>query len=1308
MIKKDQICLYCGADLTPNLTCRNVKCDSYTFSQGNRVILFQNPDYGTGFIDNILDFKTPYEFCSDDEEVEEINEGRNDLDPITPLFYEKPIYRVKFKLYFEQIVPAEDLRHEIFDVDSEVRTRYGNATIKKINILKKKKEISYDVIFEDQTLRNLKENEILELVLDPVQSLKLYKLSRTPVLFLLNILGKIFHNTYSSNTIKFITNSRLSLMPHQVFVAHELIMKFLPRYILADEVGLGKTIETGIFIKEMISRGIFKKILIVVPANLIDQWIFEFKNKFSIDLEKFDSKFAKNLDRCDHPNVFFRKDKQKNYPFLITSLQLARFMKYRKILTSIYWDVVVFDEAHHLRRHISNTGKYIPTLSFTLAKKLSEKARTILLLTATPIQLYSIDLFNLLSIIRPDVFTNFMDFEEERKKIPVIKMLIRNLRNFQNLNMYQKENIIDLIHNILRTPSMLNKSIGTFYDSIIEQTEKLEKNTSDLSNKVQEQNNIEQLNLTEQKEQKQPDDDKKIHFKNISPDNKTHLKELIETSLAKEFGGKVLSYSKIKKLVFSFIGRQKIIDILRDDHFLSHFMFRNRKRVVFPDKFVKRIVKNIEVYLTDEELNLYKEIRLYLAKTYNKALDSKNNALGFVMVVLQQLLASSPAALISSLEKRIAKINSTLENKYNDISIENISDEENYDIIKTEFYGINEFEIVEDDDISKKAIEKQKEFILTVNHLKILEEFLQRLKLLNDDSKLNSLVKIVNQIYNSSDIKSNKKKIIIFTQFKKTLFYIRDKLKTLGYTVEEFHGDLTREKKEEAVVRFKNDCQILISTEIGGEGRNFQFCNILINYDLPWNPMRLEQRIGRLDRIGQNYDVYIFNFSTIGTIECRILEILEKRIHLFEESIGNLEPILKEIENSIKSSVFSESYTDSIDSFDMEITRVQNKMEIVESQLDDFVMDKKSFQIGETQEILEDSQNLIDEEDIKLLFELFIKNFGGINGAITRRELPNGQYFYDIKIDNEIQKKLGLEKSFYSGVFNLDIAKQNEDLDFFALGHPLVNSVADYCRGTDIGNPSTILNVDFGKILSQIGVQIDVDERKSIEMFLSGKLDLFYLVFECEYSGIILEKKIEPVVITSEGKILPETSSYLSKPRTVLNLIKKSDIDFMSSLQQKIMKIPSEKLNELVRIAKNHFNKKLIQTRAKMAELNEQMFKKELHRLLTLHEYKTRHILRSIKSNKSRIAILQKRKPTKRQWMNLDKIQDKERRKDKEEKFNSIERDMQILHIEIDDLEKKMEEIEFDLPSDVKRFEFYRNLSKRVWLSHIAIIVKDT
>ena len=93
---------------------------------------------------------------------------------------------------------------------------------------------------------------------------------------------------------------------------------------------------------------------------------------------------------------------------------------------------------------------------------------------------------------------------------------------------------------------------------------------------------------------------------------------------------------------------------------------------------------------------------------------------------------------------------------------------------------------------------------------------------------------------------------------------------------------------------------MLISTEAGGEGRNFQFCHNLVNYDLPWNPMKIEQRIGRLDRIGQKHPVKIFNFSMLGTIEERVLDVLTNRIRVFEETIGGLDPILGEVENDIR------------------------------------------------------------------------------------------------------------------------------------------------------------------------------------------------------------------------------------------------------------------------------------------------------------------------------------------------------------------------------------------------------------------------
>ena len=122
-----------------------------------------------------------------------------------------------------------------------------------------------------------------------------------------------------------------------------------------------------------------------------------------------------------------------------------------------------------------------------------------------------------------------------------------------------------------------------------------------------------------------------------------------------------------------------------------------------------------------------------------------------------------------------------------------------------------------------------------------------------------------------------------------------------------FNGRMSLDEKEEAVRSFKASDQILISTEAGGEGRNFQFCHLMVNYDLPWNPMRVEQRIGRLDRIGQKRPVRIYNLFCEDTVEERVLEVLEQRIGLFQESVGSLDPILGEVERDIERLVLSDA-----------------------------------------------------------------------------------------------------------------------------------------------------------------------------------------------------------------------------------------------------------------------------------------------------------------------------------------------------------------------------------------------------------------
>jgi SNF2 family DNA or RNA helicase len=156
-------------------------------------------------------------------------------------------------------------------------------------------------------------------------------------------------------------------------------------------------------------------------------------------------------------------------------------------------------------------------------------------------------------------------------------------------------------------------------------------------------------------------------------------------------------------------------------------------------------------------------------------------------------------------------------------------------------------------------------------------------------------------------------KVVVFTHYLSTLKWIQSHLP--GITSAIYHGGLTAREKDGAIERFRGDSRLLLTTDSGGEGRNLQFCHILFNFDLPWNPMRIEQRIGRLSRIGQPHDVYIFNLSNRGTVEDHLLEILDRKINMFELVVGELDLILgrlgeeKDLEETILEMVGT-SYND--------------------------------------------------------------------------------------------------------------------------------------------------------------------------------------------------------------------------------------------------------------------------------------------------------------------------------------------------------------------------------------------------------------
>jgi SNF2 family DNA or RNA helicase len=164
-----------------------------------------------------------------------------------------------------------------------------------------------------------------------------------------------------------------------------------------------------------------------------------------------------------------------------------------------------------------------------------------------------------------------------------------------------------------------------------------------------------------------------------------------------------------------------------------------------------------------------------------------------------------------------------------------------------------------------------------------MEELLRAARAIETNAKLEGIVKLVG---------GSRDKFVVFTQFRATLEFLARSLRHLGIKVAVFHGALSLREKEAAIGQFRDRARVLVSTEAGGEGRNLQFCHFLVNYDLPWNPMRIEQRIGRLHRLGQTHDVHVFNFTARNTVEAYVIQIVHEKINLFRTVIGDLDMVL--------------------------------------------------------------------------------------------------------------------------------------------------------------------------------------------------------------------------------------------------------------------------------------------------------------------------------------------------------------------------------------------------------------------------------
>jgi SNF2 family DNA or RNA helicase len=176
---------------------------------------------------------------------------------------------------------------------------------------------------------------------------------------------------------------------------------------------------------------------------------------------------------------------------------------------------------------------------------------------------------------------------------------------------------------------------------------------------------------------------------------------------------------------------------------------------------------------------------------------------------------------------------------------------------------------------------------LTAGDRKRLAELADRAQRQGENAKVQRLLELLAEFPD---------KLVLFTQFRATQELLAERLKQAGHAVAVFHGSLTRLQKEAAVEQFRGPARILLATEAGSEGRNLQFAHAVCNFDLPWNPMRIEQRIGRLSRIGQTHDVHVFNLVAAGTVEAAVLHLLEAKLSMFELVIGEIDMILGNLE----------------------------------------------------------------------------------------------------------------------------------------------------------------------------------------------------------------------------------------------------------------------------------------------------------------------------------------------------------------------------------------------------------------------------
>ncbi|MCH5142929.1 MAG: DEAD/DEAH box helicase [Clostridiales bacterium] len=770
------------------------------------------------------------------------------------------------------------------------------------------------------------------------------------------ILNPSISSLYSLNSAK------IDYIPYQFRPVLKIVKSDSPRILIADGVGVGKTIEAGLVLKELEARFDYKSVLVICPRPLITE------KKWQNELKRFGEKFVhidgKQLKYCieetDLDYGEWPSDYQKCIiPYSLfdeavvcgTATKDGVIKKLdRKSLSDLKpfpkFDLVIIDEAHHIKNQ--------NTYAYQAAQMFCDNAESIVLLTATPIQLADKDLFVLLNLLRPDLVFDIDSFRHMAEPNPFIneaaKIIRSNQENWQEAALEQLKFAGDTLWGV----AMLT----------------------------------------------------------TNPTYQKAIRMLNRDAITSE-------------------QRVKLIGEVESLHTFANMINRTRRRDI--GNFTLRKPETIKVMFTEAQSNLYTLLMQTQADILIKL--HGDRGIRFMMTTIMRQAASCIHGLKPFLETILTR-------RFDELDISGLDVE---------------------DDTNTELGEK---LYQTMSVPKIKEAVKQILLLADElDEQDNKLDALLNTIQGKQDMENNR--VMVFSSFRHTLTYLADRLTLSSIRVGVVHGGVPDEERVKLRSRFmmnkneKEAIDVLLFSEVGCEGLDYQFCDCMVNYDLPWNPQAIEQRIGRIDRNGQKSEsVSIVNIITEDTIDCDIFDRCLSRIGVFNASIGDSEQILgditKEIYNIAEQYILKpEERREKLQQLqDNQIRLIQEQQKMEDEKHTFFGLDLSENVIKKE---LQDATNIyLSAEAIERLVETYLEKRLGDSSAYIlgegkaktlRLNADNRRLLFEDygklpKQANPVYKQwdqyLNNSFPFEKITFDGEYASENDDVVFIMPTHPLV------------------------------------------------------------------------------------------------------------------------------------------------------------------------------------------------------------------------------------------------------------------------------